>query len=716
MIKNLHRKVFLPAFIAGSVLAAKAQTGLNFDGTDDYVQTSYAGILGAADRTFEAWIYVPSTSPESNLAIFDYGNGTVGARNTFVVGGDKSLKYLGGGSNTNITTAAEAIPLDVWTHVAVVKDGGTGYLYINGVESGSGSLTGINTPTSGGQMATIGQRVLGGSIPFHGSIDEVRIWSVARSEAEIAENMNAEFCELPTGLEAYYKLNEGVAGADNTEVEVVNEVNPSAFNNLHNFDLMGEASNYVAGNIDSGLDLTVLAEETMLTANQAGATYQWVDVDNDNTAVDGATEQTFSPSVAGNYAVEITLGSCVEMSETVSFVEPGPSINVKTGLNFDGVDDYVQSPSIPVSGNNPCTVEAWVRTTKNSLPSGDGGDGQSVICDWGNPSPAQRFTLNLFWSNSVRLEVGQGGVSGTTPVNDGEWHHVAAVYDPTGSPHRVAVYVDGELDATGNFNNTSINIPQYGTGIRLGKRILDDNLFEGDIDEVRVWDYALTEAELQSRMNIELCGDEDGLAAYFPLGEGVAGTDNAGMTTVYDMSPSGNDGVLNNFTLSGDTSNWGEGHGLVSLMDATLTATQTGAAYQWVDCDNDNAVVDGATAQTFAPETSGNYAVEITVDGCVTTSACMAVDVNSLGVEETLMDNMKVYPNPTSGDLNVNLNGVYENVQVQLVSITGKVVGQYQFDNTNGFAIDLNNINSGLYFLNLKADNLDAATIKVVKM
>ncbi|WMI70223.1 LamG-like jellyroll fold domain-containing protein [Mangrovimonas sp. YM274] len=413
MIKNLHKRMILPACFAATLLTANAQTGLNFDGTDDYIQTSYAGIIGTADRTFEAWIYVPSTAPESNLAILDYGNQT--QRNTFVVGGERNLRFIGGGlPGTNIASAAETIPLDTWTHVAVVKDGGTGYLYINGVESGSGSLTGVNTPTSGGQMVTIGQRVLGGSIPFNGTIDDVRIWSVARSEADIAANMNAEFCELPTGLEAYYKLNEGMAGADNTDVEVndvVNEVNPSAFNTLHNFALTGEASNYVAGNIDSGLDLTVATENNVLSANQAGATYQWVNVDNDNTAIDGATSQTFSPSEDGNYAVQMTLGSCVALSETVNYV---------------------------------------------------------------------------------------GGTLG-----------------------------------------------------------LDDNLFA---------------------------------------------------------------------------------------------------------------------------------------------------------------NNLKVYPNPTSGNVNVTLNGVYETVDAQLVSITGKVVAQYQFSNTNEFAVNLENINSGLYFLNLKADNLDAATVKVVKM
>ncbi len=714
--------MFLPAFFAASMLTSHAQTALDFDGTDDYIQTSFAGVLGSANRTFEAWIYVPSPVPSSSYGILDYGTSDVGSRNTFLVKDDNSIKFVSGGTNANMGTNPDSVPLDVWTHVAFVLNNGTGYIYINGEEAATANLSTVDTP-SGYTNVRIGNRVSGGNVMyFGGKMDEVRIWDVARTEAEILADMDTELCSGTSGLVAYYKFNDGVADADNTGVVTATDMVSGNDGTLTNFGLSaGATSNWTSGatlTAVSTIDTTVSNDGSVLTANHADAVYQWVDVDNAYATIDGATNQTFSPSEGGNYAVEITFDGCTDMSETINFVVVEPVIYTKTGLNFDGVDDYVQSPSIPVSGNNACTVEAWVRTTKNSLPSGDGGDGQSVICDWGNPYPAQRFTLNLFWSNSVRLEVGQGGVSGTTPVNDGEWHHVAAVYDPTGSPHRVALYVDGELDATGNFNNTSISIPQYGTGIRLGKRVLDDNLFEGDIDEVRVWDYALTQTDLESRMNIELCGDETGLVAYFPLGEGVAGTDNAGMTTTNDMSPSGNDGVLNNFTLSGDASNWGGGRDLVLLTDATLTANQADeeTTYQWIDCDNDSAAIDGATSQTFMPEASGNYAVEITLDGCMTTSECVAVEVEALGVEETLMNNMKVYPNPTTGNLNVTLNGVYDTVEAQLVSITGKVVGQYQFSNTNGFAIVLNNVNSGMYFLNLKADNLDAVTIKVVKM
>ena len=60
----------------------------------------------------------------------------------------------------------------------------------------------------------------------------------------------------------------------------------------------------------------------------------------------------------------------------------------------------------------------------------------------------------------------------------------------------------------------------------------------------------------------------------------------------------------------------------VTLNGGVLTANQVGGTYQWVDCDNGNAIIPGETNATFAPSTSGNYAVEVTFGSCSGTSAC----------------------------------------------------------------------------------------------
>lgn len=66
--------------------------------------------------------------------------------------------------------------------------------------------------------------------------------------------------------------------------------------------------------VDPIPNATVTESGNVLTAQQAGATYQWVDCDNGNAPISGETNQTFAPTVNGNYAVIIDLGGCIETS------------------------------------------------------------------------------------------------------------------------------------------------------------------------------------------------------------------------------------------------------------------------------------------------------------------------------------------------------------------------------------------------------------------
>ena len=66
----------------------------------------------------------------------------------------------------------------------------------------------------------------------------------------------------------------------------------------------------------------------------------------------------------------------------------------------------------------------------------------------------------------------------------------------------------------------------------------------------------------------------------------------------------------------------------VTLIDITLTATAAGAEYQWLDCDNNFNPIEGETSQSFTPEVTGNYAVEITENViCSATSECYFVEI-----------------------------------------------------------------------------------------
>ncbi len=87
---------------------------------------------------------------------------------------------------------------------------------------------------------------------------------------------------------------------------------------------------YLDLTINAGPDLMVIQSGANLTANQLGATYQWVDCDNNNTPISGATSQSFAPTVSGNYAVEVTLNGCTGTSDCAN-------------VDFTGIDELTQS-------------------------------------------------------------------------------------------------------------------------------------------------------------------------------------------------------------------------------------------------------------------------------------------------------------------------------------------------------------------------------------
>lgn len=119
----------------------------------------------------------------------------------------------------------------------------------------------------------------------------------------------------------------------------------------------------------------------------------------------------------------------------------------------------------------------------------------------------------------------------------------------------------------------------------------------------------------------------------------------------------------------------------VTSTDPILTANESGAAYVWLDCDNSMNPVGGANNQAFTATANGNYAVEITVNGCADTSLCHSITMASLDEFETSQIN--VYPNPTSGSFKIDF-GIIKGAKIKIFSTDGKLI---QSSDQNGLQI-----------------------------
>jgi hypothetical protein len=124
---------------------------------------------------------------------------------------------------------------------------------------------------------------------------------------------------------------------------------------------------------------------------------------------------------------------------------------------------------------------------------------------------------------------------------------------------------------------------------------------------------------------------------------------------------------------------------------------QAGAAYQWIDCNNNNAPISGATSQNFTPTTSGSYAVVVTLNGCVDTSACQTVTITGVDTQALSKQVFSIYPNPNRGNFTIQVTkgGVFE-----LIDVTGKVINTYTIMNTQQTVNE--NIPAGMYFVREK--------------
>lgn len=141
----------------------------------------------------------------------------------------------------------------------------------------------------------------------------------------------------------------------------------------------------------------------------------------------------------------------------------------------------------------------------------------------------------------------------------------------------------------------------------------------------------------------------------------------------------------------------------VSESGAVLTANQTGATYQWIDCNNGNADVNGETGQSFSPTTVGSYAVVISVGNCSETSNC--ISVTDAGIGEQNLASFSIFPNPSNGIVNVTLNNTNaKGAKLAVLDVTGRVVYSQEVFTDEQIMIDLSDKSSGTYMLRVNLD------------
>ena len=151
----------------------------------------------------------------------------------------------------------------------------------------------------------------------------------------------------------------------------------------------------------------------------------------------------------------------------------------------------------------------------------------------------------------------------------------------------------------------------------------------------------------------------------------------------------------------------------VNISGNTITSLTNGADYKWLNCNNNMAVINGASSQSYSPKANGNYAVEVTENGCIDTSSC--VSITTLSIDEVnLKTDFAAYPNPTNEKINISFDLKQEYISLRLLSLNGQLLSEKTFYQTEKIEFSIFE-HTGIYFIEL-VDNLNnKSTLRVIK-
>jgi len=164
---------------------------------------------------------------------------------------------------------------------------------------------------------------------------------------------------------------------------------------------------------------------------------------------------------------------------------------IGAALEFDGSDDYVDCGNDPsLNINDRITVAAWVKTTSTAhgyfVSKGTAWD------EIGHYAIGQEYNVPMTFQFEIAGSGGTVELDSNIAVNDGQWHYIVGTYDDP----VVKVYVDGVEENT--MRESSRLTGSTVGGLTIGQR--GGNIISGIIDEVRIYNRALTEPEILAAM------------------------------------------------------------------------------------------------------------------------------------------------------------------------------------------------------------------------
>lgn len=646
---------------------------LDFDGVDDRVDCGPDTSLNIKGKalTIEAWIYntaFKTNSYDGSIINKEYNTSNYGYMLRCGAGGKLSFN-LGDGSWHEIISVTTPLTLNTWYHVAGTYDGTKMRMYVNGVCTDSLAWSGsINNSTT--VNLTIGDHTGAYTRRFQGQIDEVRVWAVCRTAAQIKANMNGEFCSGQKGLRAYYKFNQGKPAGVNTVKTLTDLSGNNNTGTLQNFTLAGSGSNWVTGvSLTRGSSAATWNITRCDRYTSPSGKYKWIN--------SGTYKDTIPTYMGCDSTLTLNVKILKKTTKTINAFACKSYTSPSGGYTWTTSGTYTDYLVNAVGCDSVITIKLKIGGTPDTIRVSD-------CKQFISPSKKYTFTATGVYHDTL---VDFRGCDSLITIYFTKLP--TTTYEIFAKNCRQYVSPSGKhtYTATGTYYDTLVN--QYGCDsiIKInfknltGRRTINPVAceFYKSPSKKRTWttsgtyydtlrNYAFCDSVITINLTINHA-ERDTVnnmsCRYFIMPKTGKPVYFSGLySDTFTRVKKCDSIVVHNVEIIQND--------LTVIHDGSLLTAKLGmASYQWVYCDRNMTPIDQATNQSFVAKSNESYAVIITKNGCTDTSECVVVvNAGSKSINKSLTN---IYPNPSRGVFEIsspNLAGstivIYNSVGVKM--------------------------------------------------
>src|SRR5438309_1859832 len=469
--------------------AGKFGNALVFNGTNALVTIPNAASLQlTTGMTLEAWVNLATVTARWRDLIYEGGD------SYYLEATSTNASLPGAGATLGNAFGTAALAANTWTHLATTFDGATLRLYVNGVQASSRAVTGT-LPTSTNPLQIGGDSLFGKF--FRGMIDEVRIYNRALTQAEIQADMATPVGGTPPPPDTTPPIAPTALGATAASAT---QINLSWTASTDNVAVTGYRVERCQG--AGCTTFAQIATPTVTILNDTGLTAS-TSYSYRVRATDAAGNLSAYSSVASATTSSTPLGlmAAYAFNEGAGTTVADVSGNNNTGtigtatwssagkfgnaLVFNGTNALVTIPNAAsLQLTTGMTLEAWVNLA-------------TVTAQWRDViyKGDDNYYLEATSTNASLPGAGAtlGNTFGTAALAANTWTHLATTFDGA----TLRLYVNGVQASSRAMTGT---LPTSTNPLQIGGDSLFGQFFQGRIDEVRIYNRALTQAEIQADM------------------------------------------------------------------------------------------------------------------------------------------------------------------------------------------------------------------------